>query len=113
MQFKQLRWEAWKSQDFNGVWTCDLAMPVRRSNQLNYEATDVGGWSLVIFNELVKNGCEVMYEMFHIYQTSYIWKHFNIIYMKQLGYFSRKNIVFVFATFIKFSCEKWIHEASF
>ena len=25
MQFKQLRVEAWKSQDFNGVWTCDLA----------------------------------------------------------------------------------------
>ena len=25
-QFKQLRIEAWKSQDFNGVWTRDLAM---------------------------------------------------------------------------------------
>ena len=25
-QFKQLRTEAWKSQDFNGVWTRDLAM---------------------------------------------------------------------------------------
>ena len=38
--------EAWKSQDFNkyfnGVWTLDLAIPVRRSNQLSYEATDVG-----------------------------------------------------------------------
>ena len=31
-QFKQLRIEAWKSQDFNGVWTRDLAIPVRRSN---------------------------------------------------------------------------------
>ena len=41
-QFLQLRREAWKFQDFNGVWTCDLAIPVRRSNQLNYEATDVG-----------------------------------------------------------------------
>ena len=40
MQFKQLRVEAWKSQDFNGVWTRDLAIPVRRSNQLSYEATD-------------------------------------------------------------------------
>ena len=28
--FKQLRIEAWKSQDFNGVWTRDLAIPVRR-----------------------------------------------------------------------------------
>ena len=31
-QFKQLRMEAWKSQDFNGVWTRDLAIPVRRFN---------------------------------------------------------------------------------
>ena len=30
--------EAWKIQDFNGVSTRDLAMPVRRSNQLSYEA---------------------------------------------------------------------------
>ena len=41
-QFKQLHIEAWKSQDFNGVRTCDLAIPVRSSNQLSYEATDVG-----------------------------------------------------------------------
>ena len=40
-QFLQLRREAWKIQDFNGVWTLDLAIPVRRSNQLSYEATDV------------------------------------------------------------------------
>ena len=39
-QFKQLRIEAWKSQDFGGVWTRDLAIPVRHSNQLSYEATD-------------------------------------------------------------------------
>ena len=25
----------------------DLAIPVRRSNQLSYEATDVGSWSFV------------------------------------------------------------------
>ena len=46
-QFLQLRREAWKIQDFNGVWTRDLAIPVRRSNQLSYEATDVGSWSFV------------------------------------------------------------------
>ena len=34
-QFLQLRREAWKIQDFNGVWTRDLAIPVRRSNQLS------------------------------------------------------------------------------
>ena len=38
-QFKHLRTEAWNSQDFNGVWTRDLAVPMRRSNQLSYEAT--------------------------------------------------------------------------
>ena len=38
-QFLQLRKEAWIIQDFNGVWTRDLALLVRRSNQLSYEAT--------------------------------------------------------------------------
>ena len=69
-QFKQLPIEAWKSQDLNGVWTRDLAIPVRRSNQLSYEATDVEDWSFVSSNEPVKNGCEVIYEMFHIYWTA-------------------------------------------
>ena len=63
-QFKQLRIEAWKSQDFNGVWAHDLAIPVRRSNQPSYEATGLGSWSFVSSNEPVKNGCEVIYEMF-------------------------------------------------
>ena len=35
--------EGWKIQDFNWVWTCDLAIPVWRSNQLSNEATDVTG----------------------------------------------------------------------
>ena len=65
-QFKQLRIEAWKSQDFNGVWTCDLTIPVWRSNLLSYEATDVGSWSFVGSNEPVRNEREVIYEMFHI-----------------------------------------------
>ena len=45
-QLKQLRIEAWKSQDFNGVWTRDLAIPVRRSKQLSYKPIDVGSWLL-------------------------------------------------------------------
>ena len=36
-----------KIQDFNGAWTRDLAIPARRSNQLSYEATDVGSRSIV------------------------------------------------------------------
>ena len=54
-QFLQLRKEAWKIQDFNGVWTRDLAIPVRRSNQLSYETTDVGSWSFVGSNVPVRN----------------------------------------------------------
>ena len=34
--------EAWKIQNFNRGWTHDLAILVQRSNQLSYEATDVG-----------------------------------------------------------------------
>ena len=71
-QFKQLHREAWKSQDFNGVWTCDLAIPVRRSNQVSY-ATDVRSWSFESSNEPVKNGCEAIYQMFHILYCRYIF----------------------------------------
>ena len=53
--------EAWKIQDFNGVWTRDLAIPEWRSNQLHYEATKVGSWSFVGSNEPVRNECEVIY----------------------------------------------------
>ena len=43
-QFMQLRKEAWiKIQDFNGVWTRDLAITGAMLYQLSYEATDVGG----------------------------------------------------------------------
>ena len=71
--FKQLRIEAWKSQEFNGVWTRDIAIPVRRSNQVSYEATDVGSWSFVSSNEPVKNRCEVIYKMFHILKCGFFW----------------------------------------
>ena len=47
-QFMQLRKEAWKKiQDFNGVWTNDLAITVAMLYQLSYEATDVGSGSIV------------------------------------------------------------------
>ena len=78
-QFKQFRIEAWKSQDFNGVWTRDLTIPVRRSNQLSYEATDVESWSFVSSNEPVKNRCEVIYEMFYILNCGFEIKWAMII----------------------------------
>ena len=44
----QLRKEPEKEvQDFNGIWTRDVSMPVRRSNQLSYETTDVERWSIM------------------------------------------------------------------
>ena len=47
-QFMQLRKEAWKKiQDFNGVWTRDLAITDAMLYQLSYEATDVGSRSIV------------------------------------------------------------------
>ena len=40
----------------NCVWKLEkFAIPVRRSNQLSYEATDVGTWSFVGLNEPVRN----------------------------------------------------------
>ena len=44
-----------KIQNFNGVWTRDLAIPVRNSNQLNYESNDVGIWSFMASNQPVRN----------------------------------------------------------
>ena len=72
--------EACKSQNFNGVWTRDLVILVRRSNQLSseatnfgrwsnelsYEAIDFGRWSFVGPTEPVRNECEVLCEVFHI-----------------------------------------------
>ena len=48
-QFMQLREEAWKKkiQDFNGVWTRDLAITGAMLYQLSYEATDIGSRSVV------------------------------------------------------------------
>ena len=63
-QFKQLRIEAWKSQDFNGVWTCDLAIPVRHSDQLSYEATDnCHDHSLLDFKSAVQYMKHLMYHL--------------------------------------------------
>ena len=68
-QFLQLRREVWKIQDFNGVWTRALAIPVRHSNQLSYEATDVGSWSFVGSN--VPWGMNQWWN--GIYEMNHIW----------------------------------------
>ena len=58
----QLRKKSPKNiHDFNGMCTRDLAIPVRRSNQLSYEATDVGSRSCVQYREVTgSNPVEVL-----------------------------------------------------
>ena len=56
-------------QDFNGVWTRNLAIPVRRSNQLSYEATDVGSSS----NVPVRNESTMKWYMKWIICELWIW----------------------------------------
>jgi len=68
--------EAWKNQDFNGVSRyrgATLAIPVRRSNQLCHEATDVGSWSFVGSNEPVRNEWNISY--ITSWNVSYITSH--------------------------------------
>ena len=77
-QFLQLRREAWKIQDFNGVWTRDLAIPVRRSNQLSYEATDVGSWSFVGSNGPVRNESMMKWYMKWIIYELRIWNQVKL-----------------------------------
>ena len=67
-----------KVRTSTGFESSDLAIPVRRSNQLSYEATDVGNWSFVSSNEPVKNGCEVIHEMFHILYCGYETFHISL-----------------------------------
>ena len=49
-----------KIQGFNGIWTRGLVIPVWCSNQLNYEATDVGSWSFMCLLLMI-------YEINHIF----------------------------------------------
>ena len=42
--------EAWKSQDFDGVWTRDPALPVRRTNQLIQDLIKMFGKCESVYN---------------------------------------------------------------
>ena len=53
-EFMRLLKNLKKIQDFNGIWTRNLAIPVRCSNQLSYEATEIGSWSIVFIYVHVK-----------------------------------------------------------
>ena len=77
-QFLQLRKEAWKIQDFNGVWTCDLVIAVRHSNQLSYEANDVESWSFVGSNVPVSNESMMKWYMKWIIYELRIWNQVKL-----------------------------------
>ena len=56
-----------KIQGFNGIWTRGLAIPVWCTNQLNYEATDVGSWSFMCLLLMI-------YEINHIFFYVFIFR---------------------------------------
>ena len=84
-QFSQLLKEAWKIQDFNGVWTRDLAIPVRRSNQMGIARsrvqTPLKSWifqaSLRNWENCVHNCEDHSFIWFHI-RSSYNYDPFHV-----------------------------------
>ena len=76
-----------KIQDFNRDWTHDLAILVRCSNQLSYEATDVGSWSIMFICVPVKEMNVIdVYEINHVHLSLTTIFHFGTL-----------DIVFFFA----------------
>ena len=61
------KWLA-KTKSFNGVWICDLTMPVWHSHQLTYDDTDGGSWSFVGSNvpKMNESMDQMIHEMNHI-----------------------------------------------
>ena len=90
-------------QDFNGIWTRDLAIPVRRSNQLSYEATDVGSWSIVGSNFPVRNESTMKWYMNWIIYELRIWNQVKLwsshLLIKSHPQLSSKNFDFFQAHF--------------
>ena len=73
--FSELRIEAWKIQDLNGVWTRDLAIPVRLSNQL-------ANWSLLFMKTTLLHTPFYLYHLhvvFYFFNTRFTAKHIIII----------------------------------
>ena len=52
----------------SGDWPRDLAIPVRYSNQLSYEATDVGSWSILGSDAPVKD-----MKVNNAYEGNHMW----------------------------------------
>ena len=97
-EFMRLLKNLKKIQDFNGIWTRNLAIPVRCSNQLSYEATEIGSWSIVFIYVPVKEMNVIdVHEINHIRTaemksknegSSQLWTEFiNCLRSLQQGWF--------------------------
>ena len=63
----QLRKDLKKIHHFNRVSSCDLTILVQYSNQLSYEAIDVGSWSIVgPYVPGIEMNVSVVYEVNHV-----------------------------------------------
>ena len=99
-----------KIQDFNGIWTLDLSIPVRRSssNQLSYEATDVFSGQVCVhmfpFSSLSR-------EHMNSYFTSsqHQWLHSIASVSRGHGFKSRWSPGF-FSGFSR-NCINWVHNS--
>ena len=77
-QFMQLRKEAWqKIQDFNGVWTRDLATPVRCSTNWAMKPLTLEEGQLWVHMFPWKKWVLMIYEINHIWTAEMKWKWRN------------------------------------
>ena len=78
-QFLQLRKEAWKIQDVNGIWTRDLAIPVQRSNQLSYDYIYISHWRWELESDVpVRNESTMKWCMKWIIYELRIWNQVKL-----------------------------------
>ena len=78
-------------QDFKGIWSSDLVMPVWCSDQLRYKANDVGSWSTM---------CSYFHVQLHKLRSLpwgsfFIWFHFHSSHIWFISYTFVKLYLFV------------------
>ena len=77
-QFMQLRKETWKKiQDFNEVWTRDLAIPVRCSTNRAMKPLTLGAGQLWVHMFPWKKWVLMIYEINHIWTAEMKWRWRN------------------------------------
>ena len=78
MQFMQMRKEAWKKiQDFNEVWTCDLAIPVWCSTNWAMKPLAKGAGQFWVHIFRWKKWVLMIYKINHIWTAEMKWKWRN------------------------------------